>query len=95
MTLPQVESSDDQTDTTIAISIRKDNQIVVGGDKKTLNEVTLMLARLIERKGDDPSLISIVLRADRESSMGVTNRLISEVNDLGIQKLTMGTELKR
>ena len=72
--LAQQQGSQDQNPAMLTINFTAEGEIVVGGAVYDLSELIALVAEELTRLGDDPTRLTVVLRADRRVTSGVVSR---------------------
>ncbi|MFW6171154.1 MAG: ExbD/TolR family protein [Planctomycetota bacterium] len=85
--LPEQPGSRDQESSVLTINFAADGSIVVGGLKHSFSELIGLVADELARLGDDPTRLTVVLRADREVASGVVNRVVEALAKMDIRKV--------
>ena len=90
--LPEVTLNDEQTPTRVIVSVRRNGQIVMNGEEKTMDQTIYQLGRRIESKNNDPSKVRVTLRVDHRCTNQVPKSLIREIKSLGILAIQIGVQ---
>ena len=90
--LPKVIADEDQTPTRVVLNVRQNGQIIIDGQKKTMNQTVYFLGRKIESKKNDPSRVRVTLRVDHRCQNRVPKTLVREIRELGIIAVQIGVE---
>ena len=75
--LPRQQGSDDQEPSVLTINIDQKGKLIIGGTTYHLSELIALVADEVARLGDDPSRLTVVLRADRRVSSQMVNRTVN------------------
>lgn len=90
--LPNVVASEDQTPTRVILNVRQDGQIVIDGERRSMNQAIYFLGRKIEARGNDPSRVRVTLRVDYRCKNRIPKKLVREIKALGIYAIQVGVE---
>jgi biopolymer transport protein ExbD len=85
--LPKQKGSDDQKPAVLTININQYAEIIVGGTRYQLSDVIALVSDELARLGDDPSRLTVVLRADRRVACEIVNRTVNALARLRITKV--------
>ncbi|MFO7903751.1 MAG: ExbD/TolR family protein [Planctomycetota bacterium] len=85
--LPEQPGSQDQEASVLTINFLADGSIVVGGANYGFSELIGLVADELTRLGDDPTRLTVVLRADRDVASGVVNRVVEALAQMDIRKV--------
>ncbi len=91
--LPQQQGSQDQKPAVLTININQDGEILVGGSIYQLSELVALVADELARLGDDPTRLTVVLRADRRTSSQMVNRTVTALARLDIRKVRIPVQV--
>jgi biopolymer transport protein ExbD len=93
LALPQQPGSEDQKPAVLTINFTADGQIIVGGAIYRMPELIALVADELTRLGDDPTRLTVVLRADRDVASGVVNDVVDALTSLDIRKVRFPVEV--
>ena len=86
--LPRVVEGDTKSETaTITINMGEDGSVIVGGKKRTLDDVNRVLQGRLEKMDNDPDRIRIQIRCDRNCLAGNVNKLVNRLSEMGFRKV--------
>jgi biopolymer transport protein ExbD len=91
--LPKLEGAIDQQPSLLTINVLQDGQVFVGGEPRTVAEVLLLVADELARQNDDPSRISVVVRADQRGESRTVNELVRALARLDITRVRLAVEV--
>lgn len=91
--LPRQQGSDDQKPSVLTINIDQEGQLIIGGNYYHLSELVAFVSDELLRLNDDPSRMSVVLRADRRVPARFVNRTVNALAGLGIRKVRVPVEV--
>lgn len=91
--LPRQQGSDDQEPAVLTINIDQNGELIVGGTTYHLSELISLVADEVARLGDDPSRLTVVLRADRRGSSQMVNRTVNALARLDIRKVRIPVQV--
>ena len=87
--LPHLEGSADQEPSILTININAEDELLVSGRILTLGGVVALVSKELERLGDDPSKLTVVIRGDRRSTCGPVNRVLSAFQRLDMRRVRL------
>ena len=93
LALPQQPGSQDQKPSLLTINFTPEGEIVVGGAIYELSELIALVADELVRLGDDPTRLTVVLRADRQVTSGVVSRTVKELAKMDVRKVRFAVEV--
>lgn len=86
--LPRLQGSEDQAPSEIIANIDDSGELTVSGEVLTVPEfVALCVDELRHSAGNDPSRLTIVIRADRRGDCRTVNALVTALTKLGVAKV--------
>ena len=85
--LAQQAGSLDQKPAILTINFAQDGSIIVGGVEYELSELIALVADELTRLGDDPTRLTVVLRADRRVVSGVVSDVVRALASMDIRKV--------
>ncbi len=91
--LPRQPGSLDQKPAVLTINIDQHGEILVGGSVYQLSELLALVADELARLGDDPTRLTVVLRADRRTSGQSVNRMVTALSRLDIRKVRIPVQV--
>lgn len=87
--LPELSGSADQEPTELTINIRDTGEIVVEGRVYTEEAFISLVTRVLADQGDDPSRVTVVIRADTRVLAGSVNDVVKSLGRLQISRVRM------
>lgn len=91
--LPNLKGAQDQKPSVVTVNVTDSGEIRVSGRTLTVGEFVSMVNRELRRVGDDPNLVSVVIRADqRGASVGV-NAVVKALNNLQIKRVRIAVQV--
>jgi biopolymer transport protein ExbD len=91
--LPRQKGSDDQKPAVLTININRSGELILGGTIYHLSELISLVADELGRLGDDPSRLTVVLRADRRVTSAMVNRTVNALARLDIRKVRIPVQV--
>lgn len=88
--LPQIKGAEEQKPSTITINIDQNGEVKVMGETRTVPELLNLVANELEAKGNQPSLLTIVIRQDKRGSCETINQVMVQLKDFGINQVRLG-----
>ncbi len=85
--LAQQAGSLDQKPAILTINFTQDGSIIVGGVEYELSQLIALVADELTRLGDDPTRLTVVLRADRRVVSGVVSDVVRALASMDIRKV--------
>lgn len=92
MDLPKQQGSEDQAEAPITINIDVEGRIVVSGNRITLPQLVLEVKDEILRANNDPSQLTIALRADRRGTCRTVNEVVTALEKLDVRRVRIAVE---
>lgn len=93
--LPKQPGSQDQKPTVLTINVNRSGDIVVGGALYQLPDLVALVADELARQGDDPSRLTVVLRADQGGTSAVVNQITEALQRLRIGRVRIAVQVPR
>ena len=90
--LPKLKGSEDQQPTTVTVNVTEAGEIVVSGNELSMPELVALVGDQLGSVGDDPSRLTIVLRADRRGTSRTVNEVITRLSQLGVTQVRIAVE---
>jgi biopolymer transport protein ExbD len=91
--LPKQPGSEDQKPAVLTVNFNNDGEIIVGGTQYDLASLLALVTDELQRLNDDPTRLTIVLRADRRVASGVVNEVVEALASLDIRKVQFPVEV--
>ena len=92
LSLPKLEGSDDQQPATVTLNINSDGVMIVGGRELSLGELLTVVSTELQRVGDDPGRLHVVIRADERSESKPVNQVVSALGRMQITKVRIAVQ---
>lgn len=92
LSLPKLTGSDDQKPATVTINVDATGQIIVGGRIVELGDLLAMVSSELQRVGDDPAMLHIVIRADENSEARPVNQVVSALGRMQITRVRIAVQ---
>jgi biopolymer transport protein ExbD len=92
MELPELKGSQDQTKTALTINVDEAGDIIVAGETISLADLVRIVSAELAGVGNDPSRLTVVLRADRRGSCRSINEVIKLLTRLDIGRVRFSVE---
>ncbi|MHB0956518.1 MAG: ExbD/TolR family protein [Pirellulaceae bacterium] len=91
--LPRQQGSDDQKPAVLTINVNQSGQLIIGGTIYPLADLISLVADELARLGDDPSRLTVVLRADRRAASAIVNRTVNALARLDIRNVRIPVQV--
>ncbi len=91
--LPQQPGSQDQRPAVLTINLNQHGEILVGGAIYQLSDLVALVADELTRLGDDPTRLTVVLRADRRTPAQMVNQTVTALSRLDIRKVRIPVQV--
>ncbi len=91
--LPRQPGAEDQRPAVLTINVNQRGELIIGGIVYELSELVALVADELVRLGDDPSRLTVVLRADRRVSSEFVNRTVAALAQLDIRKVRIPVQV--
>lgn len=92
LSLPKLEGSDDQRPATVTLNVNADGEMIVGGYRMSLGEVLAVVSTQLQKVGDDPGKLQVVIRADERSESKPVNEVVSALGRMQITKVRIAVQ---
>jgi biopolymer transport protein ExbD len=93
LALPEQEGSQDQIPSVLTVNFTASGEIVVAGAAYDLSDLIALIAEELVRVGDDPTRLTVILRADRRVASGVVSRVVEELTRMDIRKVRFAVQV--
>jgi biopolymer transport protein ExbD len=90
--LPTVKGTQDQSEGTLTINIDRGGQMIVSSRNVSLSELVGLVTQALAGVGNDPSQMTIVVRAHRDGNCRGVNDVIRTLNKLEITRVRLAVE---
>lgn len=91
--LPRQPGAEDQRPAVLTINVTQRGELIIGGIVYELSELIALVADELVRLGDDPSRLTVVLRADRRVPSEFVNRTVAALAQLDIRKVRIPVQV--
>lgn len=91
--LPKLKGSEDQKPSVLTVNVTQDEEIVISGRQLSLDDLIALLNRELRRVGDNPQMLSIVIRADQRGRSGGVSGVVRVLKRLNILKVRIAVEV--
>lgn len=92
LSLPQLKGSQDQSEGTITINVDPTGKIIVSANTVSLPELVGLLTAELTKADNDPSRLTVVLRADQRGTCRTVNEVITTLVKLDITRVRIAVE---
>ena len=93
--LPKLEGEEELKPATITINVDAEEKIIVTGRTLELADLISLVSAELQRVGDDPSRVNVVIRADRNGKSGPVNRIVSALGRMQIKRVKIRVHKER
>jgi biopolymer transport protein TolR len=76
----------------VVVTLNKNGEIFIEKDRYTLDQLRIMIRKLLAKKGRNSQDEDVFLRADSSVPYGTVVEVMSEIRNAGVQKLGLITE---
>jgi biopolymer transport protein ExbD len=90
--LPQLKGTLDQSEASLTVNVDPEGAVIVSGNIVTLPELATMLSTELGKVDNDPSRLTVVLRADRRGTCRTVNEVVEVLTRLDISRVRMAVE---
>jgi biopolymer transport protein ExbD len=91
--LPKLEGSDDQLESNVTINVDHTGQVIVSGNKMTVPELIYMVGDELKRVGNEPSRVTIVIRADERGTSKTVNEIVTSLARFQITRVRIAVQV--
>jgi biopolymer transport protein ExbD len=91
--LPTLKGSEDQELSTITINVMEDGTIRMGGETVTLPGVVRHVTGELAMQGNDPTRVTVVIRADQRSESRTVNEIVRALNRMDIVRVRLAVQV--
>jgi biopolymer transport protein ExbD len=92
VSLPQLTGSQDQSEGSITVNIDEAGQIIVSGNAMTPSGLVTLVTSELAKVENDPSRLTIVVRADRRGTSRAVNEIVKMLERLEIRRVRIAVE---
>jgi biopolymer transport protein ExbD len=90
--LPKLKGEHDQSPVTIVINVNAEGKVFVASRQRTIAEAVILVGNELAKVGDEPSLIRILVRHDRNATSKTYNELLRQFKQLNITQVRYSVE---
>jgi biopolymer transport protein ExbD len=91
--LPKLKGTEDQKPSVLTINVTETGEIRISGRTFAIGDFVSMVNRELRRVGDNPNLLSIVIRADERAASEGVNAVVSALDRLQIKRVRIAVEV--
>ena len=93
--LAKLKGTQDQKPSVVTVNIMDSGEIRVSGSTLPLSELISLINRELRRVGDEPKLLTVVLRIDQRGTSATPNEVIKSLKKLFIDKVHFAVEVPK
>lgn len=93
--LAKLKGTQDQKPSVVTVNIMDSGEIRVSGSTLPLSELISLINRELRRVGDEPKLLTVVLRIDQRGTSATPNEVIKSLKKLFIDKVQFAVEVPK
>ena len=90
--LPKEKGDSEQQVSVITLNVTADGRVIVSGGEVSVARVLRIVVDQLDRLGNDPSRLTLVLRADERSDSTTVNRIVSGLAELQLNRVRIAVE---
>ena len=90
--LPKEKGDSEQQASVITLNVTEDGRVIVSGGEVSVARVLRIVVDQLDRLGNDPSRLTLVLRADERSDSTTVNRIVSGLAELQLNRVRIAVE---
>ena len=91
--LPELQGSNDLQPSVLTVNVMEDGQTVVSGETVSIDRFISIVTNELTRQGDDPSRVTVVVRADKRSDARPVNEIVRALTRLQITKIRIAVQV--
>ncbi|HAY79624.1 MAG TPA: hypothetical protein DCY79_07445 [Planctomycetaceae bacterium] len=91
--LPKLQGSNDLQPSVLTVNVMEDGQTVVSGETVSIDRFISIVTNELTRQGDDPSRVTVVVRADKRSDARPVNEIVRALTRLQITKIRIAVQV--
>jgi biopolymer transport protein ExbD len=95
LALPKLSGSEDQSQQSLVVNVEENGQIVVQANYVSLAELVGIVSAELAKVNDDPSRLTVLLRADRRGTSRTVNEIITALVKLNVNRVRVAVEASR
>ncbi len=91
--LPKLAGAEDQKHTTLTVNVDDSGDVLVSGNHITIAHLLTLVSIELAKLGDDPSRLTIVLRADERGNCRTVNQIVNALGRLQVTRLRIAVQV--
>lgn len=91
--LPVLQGSNDLQPSVLTVNVMEDGRTVVSGEVVSIDRFITIVTNELTRQGDDPSRVTVVVRADKRSDARPVNEIVRALTRLQITKIRIAVQV--
>ena len=91
--LPKQKGSADQEPSVVTVNVTEKGDVLVSGNKISIPNLVFMIGDQIERLGNDPDRLTMVVRADQRGTTTKINEIVSAMAGLRLKRIRIAVEV--
>jgi len=91
--LPKLAGAEDQKHTTLTVNVDDSGDVLVSGNRITIAHLLTLVSIELAKLGDDPSRLTIVLRADERGNCRTVNQIVNALGRLQVTRLRIAVQV--
>jgi biopolymer transport protein ExbD len=95
LALPKLSGSEDQSQQSLVVNVEENGQIVVQASYVSLAELVGIVSAELAKVNDDPTRLTVLLRADRRGTSRTVNEIITALVKLNVNRVRVAVEASR
>ncbi|HUE69642.1 MAG TPA: biopolymer transporter ExbD [Pirellulaceae bacterium] len=93
--LPPLAGSQEQSESSLTVNVMRSGEIFVNGNPLTVPQLASLVGDELARVDNEPSRVSVVVRADRRGRAGPVNQIVSALERFDIRRVNIGVQEPR
>lgn len=93
MELPKLPGAEDQKPTTLTVNVNAEGDLIVSGKQVSVAQLLTYVSVELAKVGDDPSRLTLVLRADERGDCQTVNQVVSALGRLQINRVRIAVQV--
>jgi biopolymer transport protein ExbD len=95
LALPKLSGSEDQSQQSLVVNVEENGEIVVQASYVSLAELVGIVSAELAKVNDDPTRLTVLLRADRRGTSRTVNEIITALVKLNVNRVRVAVEASR
>lgn len=91
--LPKLTGSEDQKRTSLTVNVDQAGDIVVSGNRITTTELLTFVSRELDKVGDNPDRLSVVIRGDERGDCRTVNEIMESLAGMEVKKVRIAVQV--